>query len=219
MAPGRSQQQRSAPIRRQERGRRRIAEILDAAEEVIAEVGFEEATTNAIAARAGVSPGSLYQFFANKEQILDGLLPRYTESSRDFWNSRLNAEVARLPLAELLDRVVEAMAAFKVQRPAFWVLFHGSPASPRLTEVAEEVRAGIAARVRDVFAIREPQLPDERLELLATVSIAIVRGVFPLAMAADEYRRAQLLAEVKGALLGYLGPVVGYGAVADDRRS
>lgn len=67
------------PVKRQARGLRRMEEILDAAEGVIAEAGYADMTTNAVAERAGMSPGSLYQFFRNKEEILDGLLDRFTE--------------------------------------------------------------------------------------------------------------------------------------------
>ena len=59
----------TTPARRQARGERRIAQLLDAAADVIGDVGLADATTNAIAQRAGASPGSLYQFFMNKEEM------------------------------------------------------------------------------------------------------------------------------------------------------
>lgn len=51
---------------RQERSRRTVEAILDAAARVFETVGPNAATTNAIAERAGVSVGSLYQYFPNK---------------------------------------------------------------------------------------------------------------------------------------------------------
>ncbi|MBB4934568.1 AcrR family transcriptional regulator [Lipingzhangella halophila] len=198
----------SGQVRRQERGRRRMAQILDAAEDTIAEVGFEEATTNAIAARAGVSPGSLYQFFRNKDEILDGIVERYTTTSQEFWDHQLSGEGARMELAAFLDRVLGALAAFKTERPAFWVLFHGSAASPKLAVVAEQIRAGIGDRLREVFRQRAPEVSEERLELLAAITISTVRGVLPMVLNAPPERRAALLAETKALLLGYLGPAL-----------
>jgi AcrR family transcriptional regulator len=64
---------RPQPLRRQARGERRIAQLLEAAGQVLADSGFAAATTNAIAARAGVSPGTLYQYFPNKEAIVAAL--------------------------------------------------------------------------------------------------------------------------------------------------
>ncbi|RCV49239.1 TetR/AcrR family transcriptional regulator [Marinitenerispora sediminis] len=205
--------QETTAVRRQERGRRRMAEILDAAEEVIAEVGFEDATTNAIAARAGISPGSLYQFFRNKDEILAALVPRYTERSHAFWDAQLAAGAARLPLEELLDRVVAAMAAFKAERPAFWVLFHGSATSEQLAGVAKELHEGIADRLCALFAVRAPDLPEERRRMLAQVAISAVNGMFPLVMAAPPEERPAVLAELRDLLRGYLAPHLGLGPV------
>jgi len=62
----------------QERSRRTVAAILDAAEAIVDEHGVNAATTRAIADRAGVAYPSLYRFFSDREQILDDLLARHT---------------------------------------------------------------------------------------------------------------------------------------------
>ena len=56
-------------VRRRAKGLQRIAAILDAAEIVFARAGYDEANTHQIAEEAGISPGSLYQYFSNKEEI------------------------------------------------------------------------------------------------------------------------------------------------------
>lgn len=62
----------------QERSRRTVAAILDAAEAIVDEHGVNAATTRAIADRAGVAYPSLYRFFSDRDQILDDLLERHT---------------------------------------------------------------------------------------------------------------------------------------------
>jgi AcrR family transcriptional regulator len=62
---------------RQERARFTVAAILEAAALVIDEVGWSRASTNRIAERAGVSIGSLYQYFPNKEAILASLYEKH----------------------------------------------------------------------------------------------------------------------------------------------
>ena len=73
----------SRPIRRRDplepkrrRGELRVASLLAAAAEVIAERGYEAATMAEIAARAGAQIGSLYHFFPNKEVLADALIER-----------------------------------------------------------------------------------------------------------------------------------------------
>lgn len=64
---------------KQERSRETTAVILKAAEELLVEVGYAHASTNAIAERAGVSVGSLYQYFSGKEQVFRAVQRRHRE--------------------------------------------------------------------------------------------------------------------------------------------
>jgi len=59
---------------RQARSKQMVDAILQAAAETFARHGYARATTNKIAERAGVSIGSLYQYFPNKDALLAGLL-------------------------------------------------------------------------------------------------------------------------------------------------
>src|SRR5258707_6338446 len=103
--------------RRQARGQQRIELILDIAAQVFAEVGFEAATTNAIAARAGMSPGSLYQFFPNKDAIAEALAARFGDRLRSTQAAAFAPDLAALPLDEMIDRVVDPLVAFYVAHP------------------------------------------------------------------------------------------------------
>lgn len=104
---------RDGSVRRkpvQERSRRTVAAILDAAEAIVDEEGVNAATTRAIADRAGVAYPSLYRFFSDRDQILDDLLARHTmavdalavagehtwtiESAADIMNAEFNLHVA-----------------------------------------------------------------------------------------------------------------------------
>ena len=62
---------------RQQRSKQMVKTILQAAAEVFAELGYARATTNKIAERAGVSVGSLYQYFGNKDALLAHLLEQH----------------------------------------------------------------------------------------------------------------------------------------------
>src|SRR5437588_706523 len=112
---------RKAP--KQERGQRRIARILDAAAVEFARVGFDAATTNAIARRAKTSVGSLYQFFPNKEAILVALTEHYLREIRAVHAMVLSDEAAQLSIPEFFDQLVDRLAQFHNTHPAFLSLF------------------------------------------------------------------------------------------------
>lgn len=72
-----SDQVRKRP--RQQRSRHLVEAILQASAQIFADQGYAGATTNKIAERAGVSVGSLYQYFPNKDSLLSCLLEKHHE--------------------------------------------------------------------------------------------------------------------------------------------
>jgi len=70
---------RKSPL--QERSRRTVERILDAAARIFHEQGYAGATTNDIADEADVSVGSLYQYFPNKDALLVALTKRHIEAA------------------------------------------------------------------------------------------------------------------------------------------
>jgi len=79
----------------QARSRETVARIVAAGRRVLAAHGYDAFTTNRVAAEAGVSPGSLYQYFPDKAAILDVVIEEY-------WD-----EVADRVAASLADRIGE----------------------------------------------------------------------------------------------------------------
>lgn len=68
----RSSAQRKSP--QQERSREMVAKIVGATAALLRKVEPDQVTTNAIAEKAGVSKGSIYQYFADKDQIIDAAI-------------------------------------------------------------------------------------------------------------------------------------------------
>jgi AcrR family transcriptional regulator len=191
-------------VRRQARGLKRMAEILDAAESVIAEVGYPDMTTNHVATRAGMSPGSLYQFFRNKEEILHGLVARYTDDRQEFWAARLAAVTPEVPLEALVGQVVDESVRFKSASPAYWSLLYGSATGDQLASASRRLHDDIARQVAAMLLRRSPGLAQERAALMGTMAVAMVKAVMPLVTTATPERGAELVAELKLALVRYL---------------
>lgn len=197
-------------VPRQDRGQRRVERILNVAAQLFAEVGYEAASTNAIAARANTSIGSLYQFFPNKEAILHALAARYLDQLRALYDQVLTAESAHLPLPVLLDRIIDPLAEFKGAHPGFEPIFFRTYASASLAAAAEELHQEVIRRVEAIFAARTPALAAGQCSLYVTISVAVVEALLPLSEAANGLSRAQVITETKRLLLAYLGPVIGF---------
>jgi AcrR family transcriptional regulator len=193
--------------RRQARGQQRIELILDIAAQVFAEVGFEAATTNAIAARAGISPGSLYQFFPNKDAIAETLADGFVERLRTT-QAIFGPEIEVLPLDELIDHIVDPLVAFHVSHPGFQALFSGSIVSPRLAGATQGFLQAVVRRAEAMLAVRAPNMSPERRARCARVSVELVRALLPLGVAADPTERDAVVVELKAAQRGYLAPLL-----------
>src|SRR5580698_2166450 len=101
--------QRRAP--KQARSEATVEAIIEAAAQVFERHGYAAGTTNRIAERAGVSIGSLYQYFPNKDAILVALSRRHLQEGM----AQLLPHLQRLnegePWDEVLPSLVEAMVA------------------------------------------------------------------------------------------------------------
>lgn len=97
---------RKAP--KQQRSRATVDAILTATTQVLTELGYEKATTNLIARRAGVSIGSLYQYFPNKEALVMALADRHLEDVTRQLMSQLDAARGQ-PLRDGLKIIIESL--------------------------------------------------------------------------------------------------------------
>jgi AcrR family transcriptional regulator len=104
---------RSAPRKSpsQERSRRTVDRILDAATRIFHEQGYAGATTNDIADEAGVSVGSLYQYFPNKDALLVALTQRHIETTTTGLSELLSKLSAELGFDVILRTVVNFLVA------------------------------------------------------------------------------------------------------------
>ncbi|MBI1278395.1 MAG: TetR family transcriptional regulator [Anaerolineaceae bacterium] len=195
--------------RRQQRGLQRQAAILEAAGMVFAEAGYVGTTTNAIADRAGISPGSLYQFFPNKEAIADALAKQYTHELQQFWDSTFSADNIHMSLDVLINILVDSMITFDENKPGFSVLFFGDDTSADLAAMGHQLHEGIIGRFADLISARNPNIPPEKCELMANVIIRLYKAFVPVMVEHHSQQNTQMIGEMKAVLRGYLAPHIG----------
>ncbi|MCX4823219.1 TetR family transcriptional regulator [Streptomyces sp. NBC_01142] len=186
-----------------------MAQLLDAAANVFCTTGYTAASTNAIARQAGVSPGTLYQFFPNKEAIAVELGGRLLQQWRESHGEALAAANLNLPLDELLDAVLDPLFAFNYENPAFAVLMHGPDVPGQITQEFDTVHAGLLARMREIIAGYLPDAPPADLSRIATMTFAIFKAGLDLVLAFEGAERQAYVTEIKKVMFRYLDPILG----------
>ena len=205
---GTDMQDRTHP-RRQERGRQRMESLLRAAEEVFAEVGFERATTNLIAARASVSPGTLYQFYPNKETMAESLATQYAERLQALHEHAFNARTLPTSLTALIDAIVDPFLDFHRCAPAFDALFVVAPVSPERSRRLKPLHETVSARVTRLLVDRAPNAGRDDVVWAAEGAVCVFRGMLPLVSSLNGSRRKRAIRELKRILTRYLQPLLG----------
>lgn len=194
---------------KQERSKALVDAILTATAQLLRELGSEQVTTNKIATRAGVSIGSLYQYFPNKTELYTALAERHVE--------RLEAQLMPLllrfgqaPELDLVRALVETLMVMEstdgplhaeLLRLSLWSL-----TSEVMNDFRERAEGLLAQLLRERAQALPRPLADP--ELSARILVRAVGGVLDTQLherpegLADPALQAELTALV-GAYLGF----------------
>lgn len=186
-------------VPRQERGERRVAEVLEAAAAVIAEVGYEAATMTAVAERAGASIGAVYQYFPNKDAIVVALRDQYGDEMRGLW-SQVVAEAASLSIRELIEGMLREITVFIESHPAYFALLDAPVPKLKNQAARSRLRAGFA----EAFRRKQPSLSEDEALRIARVAVEITKAMNAVYAESKPKERAAVVAEFTLALVGYL---------------
>lgn len=188
---------RRAP--QQERGERRLAQLLEAAATVLAESGYDAATMTEIADRAGASIGTLYQYFPNKEAVVLALRTQYREEMEERWRN-IDVDTAGISVEQIAHRLVDIMVGFVEERPAYFQIVDATVKFKR----SQEARNRLRQRIAKVFRNQRPDLSQELAIRMANVSLVIIKGLIKVYADANAKERGELVKEFKAALAAYL---------------
>lgn len=143
---------RKKPV--QARSRQMVSDILDAAAQVFVACGYAGATTTRVAERAGVSVGSVYQYFQNKDSLLVALGARHIDRA----HGRLELVIAHIetnpmPLRSLVQSLVDAMVEVHLDEPELHrVLFEEIPKMAPISELKQQGEQELITRLAQVLA-------------------------------------------------------------------
>jgi AcrR family transcriptional regulator len=178
-----------------------VAALLEAAAQVLERDGPTRLTTNAVAARAGVSIGSFYQYFPNKQALLAALVTRARADLRAGFTLALARTAERdleTGMAALLRVAIRHQTARPALARALDVAERQLAVDAELAGSAETIRAAVLTLLRRHARRLDPA---EDLERLAADVVLIAHAMIG---AADEPNGLE--PRVMRALIGYLRP-------------
>lgn len=192
----------------QERSRATVDALIEATARILVEEGFDKASTNRIAEKAGVSVGSLYQYFPGKEALVAAVMQRHERELMRVVRGAL-LEVEELPIEQAVRRLVTAaIEAHRVDPKLHRVLAEQVPRSERLESV-EAYNREAHALFRAFLEARCDQFREVDLELATFVCATSIEALTHTAVLHHSDRRSdeafgELVEEATRLVVGYL---------------
>jgi AcrR family transcriptional regulator len=168
----------------QARAKATVEAILQAAARVLIEEGFARASTNRIAELAGVSIGSLYQYFPSKEALVSALLERHLAEAMAVVGGRIR-ELATAPLGPAVRELVGLMIELHRHDPELHRVFMEQVPRENGVDRLQEIDAQVTALVQSYLELRKDEL---RVRDVALASILVVETVEALTHGAVLFR-------------------------------
>jgi AcrR family transcriptional regulator len=190
---------------RQDRSRITVEAILEATTRILVEEGYDKANTNRIAERAGISIGSLYQYFPNKESLMTALMEQHALEMAELVETKLD-RLFDSPLEIVIPEIVTAViAAHAIDPRLHQVLSEEIPCSersPQMHKADERISQLLRTyleRWRDVI---QPQDIEMTVFILSHTVDALCHAAvieYPNFVCDNQFER-----EVSNLLLSYL---------------
>ncbi len=190
---------------RQERARETVDVILEATARTLVRAGYDRTSTNRVALEAGVSIGSLYQYFPNKEALVAALIDRHTDQMTGRCQVAL-AEAAGKPLAEAVDIVIRSMVIAHAVNPKLHTLLQEQvPRVGKLKRI-DQIHVELTARVRQMLEIWKEDVAVDDLDLAAFFTVETVDSLLhsTLSKHPGKWSNERLIQEISRVVVCYL---------------
>lgn len=190
------------------RSRETVDAILEAAVDLFSSRGYARTSTNHVAGRAGVSVGSLYQYFPNKDAILTALLARHLEAVSAVVAGSLDVlGDPEIPLRDGIRRLLEGLRAAHDADPRLARAVETQAGQmPFVPEGLAAHRHGTVERVAAILGSRPDVRPGDPA-LMATFLAEMAEAVSGVLVHGPRgpFGREELLDEAVEALARYVG--------------
>jgi AcrR family transcriptional regulator len=161
---------------KQERSSATVDAILDAAARVLVKQGFERATTNRVAEEAGVSIGSLYQYFPNKEALVAALMQQHLEEMSSIISSTF-ARIVSEPVPIVVREMVRLMIRAHAVNPRLHKALMEQLPMVGGFERFKSVEGHVVELARTYLEVHKDEVRPQNLELAATVAVGTIEAL------------------------------------------
>jgi AcrR family transcriptional regulator len=188
---------------KQERSQTTVEAILTATAHILIESGLEKFTTNRVAELAGVSIGSLYQYFPNKKALLFALAQQQAEQMMQLAQQHLT-DVENLTIPEVIQQIVRAAIAAHSVNPRLNQVLHEQISRDEVVPVGAE--AQMENLLRSFLEERRDQLKPKNLDLTVFIVSRTIEALIQRAMLDRSawMNHNELEKEITQLLSGYL---------------
>jgi len=192
---------------RQERAKVTVDAILRAAAHILREEGYEACSTNRVALKAGVSIGSLYQYFPSKEALVMALAERHSEQAYGLL-LRTAQEVKDAPLKDAVRGFIEAMGELHKMDPALHRVLTEQTTKIGGYEAVKRLTMASATFVRGYLESLGPSVRKMDLDVATFLMVTTVEAVTHVAAMETKHGPTdpKLVDELTHLVLRYLEP-------------
>jgi AcrR family transcriptional regulator len=161
---------------RQARSQATVDAILTATARVLVRDGYDRASTNRVAETAGVSVGSLYQYFPTKEALVAALIDRHMTQMTSLLETNID-ELRDAPLAIATRALVKLMLAAHAQNPRLHKIF--TEQVPRMGRMScfYEIERRMGERIRAYLEGHAKELRTKNLDLSVFIVVCVVEAL------------------------------------------
>jgi len=181
----------------QRRSRERVERMLAIATALIAERGSDALRMSEVAERAGVSIGSLYQYFPDKSSIIQTLAERYNEQGRACVEAEFAVVETDADLEAAIGRVIDGYYAMFLEEPVMRDIWWATQADKALQAVDTADIETHTAMLRAVLTRLRPGVDAAELTAIARLATEFIATAVRLAISVDSIQGNIIIATAK----------------------
>ncbi|MEM8492484.1 MAG: TetR/AcrR family transcriptional regulator [Pseudomonadota bacterium] len=174
--------------------------LLDAAADILDSDGVAQLNTNALAARAGFTPPTVYRHFKNKEEVMKSLAQRFIAAEKLWLDEARSSFSADSDLESVITTVIDSYWESAKRHRGVVALRTAMRVWPDLGEVEEESLAASTTALAGILKVYYAKMPRKELLRVARYAVELICSTvdrcYPLTPAEQKWRMEQLKASV-----------------------